>query len=162
VVPVAPGLYLYSFGETQEPVFLDRGPALACNDDGSLNFADQPATPGSKVVLYATGLAGADKEKLDVRVGSNNKKATVVDVSPAPAPPEGFPPDLLAGVQLLTIELPDSGLELSNNTPVIARYERNKVVSNRVVISIREEAERRDPPVGCLTGIFFVFGPLPT
>ncbi len=177
VADVAPGLYFYSFdsppllpkvapgfsflalGEFHEPAFLDNGPALVCNDDGSLNFADQPATPGAGIQLWATGLEGANKSKLEVRVRaapggrSDFLKATAVDIAPGPGH--------LPGVQVITCKLPKSAnLQLSNNTPVLVTYDKT-IVANRVVISIREKATRRKKPVPCEIGLFFVFGPPP-
>jgi uncharacterized protein (TIGR03437 family) len=35
---------------------MHRASALAANSDGSLNFPDQPAAPGSVISIYATGL----------------------------------------------------------------------------------------------------------
>lgn len=151
---VAPGLYVYSYGFALEPDFLDRGPALAANGDGTLNFADQPTVPGGEVVLFATGLGtdapGAIAARLEVLFGHARKAGTVLAVAPA----AGLP-----GVLTVAAKLP-AKVELSNNVPVLLRLD--GVESNRAVVAVREEAARRDPPLPLAAGIAFVFGPPPT
>ncbi|RMH23324.1 MAG: hypothetical protein D6696_00930, partial [Acidobacteria bacterium] len=154
ILPASPGLYFYSFGETREETFLDRGPALACNEDGTLNFADQAAAPDQTVVLLATGLRCADPADLDVWITRANntgrRKATVLGIKPQ----EG-----VVGADQLIVKLPDGGIQFSNNVTVRCQYKHDKesVDSNRVVISIRKEAKRPEKPWPCQYGFVFVF-----
>lgn len=148
---VSPGLFTYTYGETREPAFLNRGPAVVRNHDGSLNFADQPAVQGSRVTFYATGL-GVDPVagKADVRIGVDFRyKARVVELRPSAD---------YDGVTEVQVEVPDNPkVGHSNNVLVVLKYD--GVEANRVVLSVGAEPRRLDPPVPCELGLAFVFGP---
>lgn len=151
VAEAAPGLFQFAFGEVAEPAYLDTLSALVTNQDEggpTLNFADQPAAPGSVVHLWATGL-GADpgKQGLDVRVGNRRRKAKVEDVTPSDLP----------GVSLIHARLPEGFDEFASNVPVTVKL--GDRTSNRASLSIRKEAGRTDPPTGPELGLFAVFGP---
>ena len=146
----APGLFTYTYGETREPTFLEPGPALACNGDGSLNFADQPASPGDHLVLYATGLGDdPDPAKVDARMGVDRRyKAKVVEVRPSPE---------YDGVHEIEVVVP-SRTGFANNVLTVLRYAGDE--ANRIVVSVAETPSRLDPVVGCEVGKTFVFGPV--
>jgi|GEM_PF-5101822 len=146
----APGLFTYTYGETHEPTFLEPGPALACNGDGTLNFANQAAAPGDRLVLYATGLGKAPKKaKVEVRMGGKRRyKATVEEVRPSPQ---------FDGVVEIEVTVPKR-TGYSNNVRTVLTYDGDE--ANEVVVSIAEQASRSDEPVPCHLGLVFVFGPV--
>lgn len=143
IAPVAPGVFSFNFGELLEPAFLEHGPSLAANQDGSLNCANQPSTAGETLTLWTTGLGTASDSgvagALEVRIGG--KKAKVEAVSPPPQPPPGLPP--FAGARLVTVRVPQ-GITPASNAPVTLKLDGK--TSNPVGVAIREEAFRPDPP----------------
>jgi uncharacterized protein (TIGR03437 family) len=74
MVPSAPGLFTVPGG---------TGPAVAANQDGSLNSADHPAGAGEAVSFYATGIGPGST--VSVTVGS--VPATVLFAGDAPGLP---------------------------------------------------------------------------
>jgi uncharacterized protein (TIGR03437 family) len=60
LVDAAPGLFVYSHGETRELTHLDGSGAVALNSDGGLNYGAHPAQRGTIVTLRATGLGDVD------------------------------------------------------------------------------------------------------
>ena len=141
IAPVAPGIFLYNFGEVQEPAFLDHGPSLACNEDQSLNYASQAARPGELVSLWATGLGkdpdqdGQIGERLKAKVGG--RKAKVESVVPAPVP--------LPGVYLVQVRVPNEAQRASNSPVVLLAGD---VSSNHAAVAVRDE-ERAAEKVPC-------------
>ena len=153
LLPAAPGLYIYNYWELFEPDFLDSCAALACNQDGSFNFASQPACPGDEITLYATGVGnppyGAAKLRryMKVLVGVYGKWAEILSVAPLPGQP---------GVHRIRARLPDElKSPFSSNVPVMLVVGKSR--SNPAVISVREEATRLDPPFSCEQGLAFFF-----
>lgn len=147
IAAAAPGLFGYTYGEVGEPAFLADLGGLACNGDGTLNYAGQPAAPGEKITLYATGLpADAVPGKVKVRMGvASMRNAPVSAVAAAPG---------LPGVVAVTVTVPEK-TEPTNNVPVELRY--GGATSNRVVVSVRETALRPPEPTPCELGFVFVF-----
>lgn len=147
IVPAAPGIFVYSFGETRSAPFLEYNSALACNQDGSLNCASQPAVPGERISLWVTGLGQVPKdpqkaaEKVAVFVGDTRRKASVEAVEPVGGQP---------GVYRVQACLPEPA-QFSSNVPVTVRV--GGVGSNRAVVAIRQESARLDPPLPCDAGI---------
>jgi uncharacterized protein (TIGR03437 family) len=156
VADAAPGIFQNAFGEVAEPAFLETLPALVTNADEegpTLNFADQPAAPGSVIQIWTTGLGADPKpEGVDVRLGNVRRKAKVEAVVPAELP--GLPP--LPGVALVFARIPENFNELATNVPVTVEVDGRR--SNRASVAIREEARRTDPPTGPVLGIGAVFG----
>ena len=146
----APGLFTYTYGETYEESFLEPGPALACNGDGTLNFASQPVVPEDRLILYATGFGkDPDASKVEVRMGVKRRyKAEVEEVRPSAHYP---------GVVEVEVTVPKR-TGFSNNVPTYLTYDGDE--ANVVVVSIAEEPFRPDEPVPCGLGLTFVFGPV--
>ena len=156
VAPTAPGLFLFNYGEFFEPAYLEHNGALAVNEDGTLNSANQPVVPGQTVTLWATGL-GADPDlakKIDLRIGG--KKAKVQSVSPPPSPPPGLPPFL--GAQLVAATVPD-GAELASFSPVAIKVDGK--TGNPVGLAVRDAAYRSTPPTPFPFGLPAVFPWIP-
>ncbi|MCP3958277.1 MAG: hypothetical protein GY719_10540 [bacterium] len=59
VAEAGPGIFLEARGEAHDPIYLHTASALACNHDGTLNYAANPARPGERVTLRMTGLGSA-------------------------------------------------------------------------------------------------------
>jgi uncharacterized protein (TIGR03437 family) len=78
LVDSAPGLFVYTHGETRELTHLDGAGAIAWNSDGKLNFASQPARKGASVTLRATGLGDVDPRPEPLQRASRDTVATVV------------------------------------------------------------------------------------
>lgn len=155
VAEAAPGIFQYAFGEVAEPAFLETLPALVTNADEegpTLNFADQPAAPGTVIQIWTTGLGADPKpENVDVRLGNVRRKAKVEAVVPAELP--GLPP--LPGVTLVFARIPENFNELATNVPLTVEVDGRR--SNRASVAIREEARRTDPPTGPALGVGAVF-----
>ena len=134
IAPAAPGIFLYNFGEVQEPAFLDHGPCMACNEDGSLNFSYQAARPGELVSLWATGL-GKDPDKNGLKATVGGKDAAVHSITPAALP----------GVYLVQVRVPDDA-QRASNSPAVLRA--GDLESNRAAVAIRDE-ERPAEKVPC-------------
>ncbi len=62
MVDAAPGLFVYSHGETRELTHLDGSGAVALNSDGGLNYGAHPARRGTTITLRATGLGEVDSK----------------------------------------------------------------------------------------------------
>lgn len=107
VIPALPGIF------TQDGS--GRGPAAALNQDASFNTAQQPAAPGSIVVLYGTGLGPllqplpdgqpAAAASLALAFQSGQLTATV-EGQPATILYAGSAPGLIAGVDQINLQLP--------------------------------------------------------
>jgi uncharacterized protein (TIGR03118 family) len=101
LAPSAPGMYLYNGG------------ALAFNQDGTINTTTNPATAGSVVVLYTTGLGQTDPPGQDgVKSGSLVLAETVAPVTvsiggqPATVVYAGSAPGQISGVQQVEAVVP--------------------------------------------------------
>jgi uncharacterized protein (TIGR03437 family) len=88
--------------------------AVALNEDGSVNSLDNPARPGSRVVLFGTGggetappsVAG-EIAPVDERRVLTNTFAVKVGNQPATVEYAGAAPALVSGVTQINIKLPD-------------------------------------------------------
>lgn len=88
--------------------------AAALNEDGSVNSLDNPAKPGSRVVLFGTGggetvppsVAGEVTPLSETRLLRNTFTARVGD-QPATVEYAGAAPGLVSGVTQINIKLPD-------------------------------------------------------
>ena len=146
------GLFIYTFGETEEKTFLDPAPGVAMNDsDHTLNFANQPVAPGQTVALYTTGL-GKDPKAGDVEAWLGPDRSTVAKVTKL----EEGPYD---GVYRVFIEVPDGFKDFSNNVEAVIRHKAQSAGSNTVMISIQAEATRPTPTIPPEYAIPFAFEP---
>lgn len=101
VVPVAaaaPGIF--SLDES------GAGPAVAFNEDGSLNAMNRRARPGTSVTIYATGVSAG----VPLRAAIGGETATITSIKPAAGLPPGVeevrlivPATAHSGAQPLTI-----------------------------------------------------------
>ncbi len=78
VAPVSPGIFIQSCGEVFSRPYLDEASAIACNENGSLNYAANTARPGDVVTVQMTGLGAVEPT-----IGSGER-------GPAGAPPEAL------------------------------------------------------------------------
>lgn len=60
IAPVSPGIFIQSCGEVFSRPYLDEASALACNENGSFNYAANAAEPGSVVTVQMTGLGAVE------------------------------------------------------------------------------------------------------
>jgi uncharacterized protein (TIGR03437 family) len=114
-------------GNLLEPLFVDKAslslfrsgpgrnaPAAALNEDGSLNSPANPAKPGSRVVLFATGGGATNPPSVAGEITPLELRylANPVDVWIAGGPLlavefAGAAPGLVAGVTQINVKLPD-------------------------------------------------------
>jgi uncharacterized protein (TIGR03437 family) len=95
-------------------IFQVNGLAAALNEDGTLNSPQNPAKPGSTVVLFGTGggqtnppsVAGAETP-LVLRPLLSTPQVTFGDGPPVAAVWAGAAPGLLSGVTQINVQLPD-------------------------------------------------------
>ncbi|HEV7519090.1 MAG TPA: kelch repeat-containing protein, partial [Thermoanaerobaculia bacterium] len=150
IAPAAPVLFVFNYGELAEPTFLDNAGAMACNEDGSLNCANQPAKPGQALSLWATGLGKApDKAQFSVDLGGVKVKVDAINPPPVPLP----------GVYLIRLIVPE-GVPFASYLPTTVTAN-GKVTSNRVGVAIRADAFRTTPPIPCEAGLPAVFPGFP-
>jgi uncharacterized protein (TIGR03437 family) len=89
-----------------------KGSAAALNEDGTLNNQQQPAKPGSIVVLYATGEGQTDPAGSSGRLAIDTypKPLQPVTVTIAGQPAEvlyaGAAPNLVTGLMQVNIRIP--------------------------------------------------------
>ncbi len=119
---VSPAIFVETYGETREQLFLDRSAALACNpDDGALNWGADPVPQGETVVLRVTGL-GTNLAPEDVTATVDGIVASVTGVAP-----------LLPGVFDVSVEVPAGARTASKITVSV---EVAGVESNRATIAV--------------------------
>lgn len=154
-----PGIFVHNFGEMREPLFLGDATALACNEDGTLNYPDQPALRGEVVTLYMTGLGRVTPEPAGgERTGDNptNKVTHNPTVTVGGKPAEVVSTTLApnnAGLYLVRFRVP-AGTPYANNVRV--EVTSNEVKSNHAVISVRNKSTRVEPPVPCALGVMVI------
>lgn len=127
IAAVGPGIYVESLGETREPIYLDTASALACNQDGTLNYAANPAAPGDTVTLRMTGL-GAGPSPMALAVTVDGVVATVQSVTP------GF----LPGLWDVTIVVPAVARSANRLT---VEAEIGGVASNRAALAVLRQED---------------------
>jgi len=139
LVNAAPGLYIYSHGETRELTHLDGSGAIAYNSDGKLNFGGQPARRGTVITLRATGLGDVD----------NNPAPLQRTPGDIPATPLNIPEVLIdghsasvqsvrlipgeAGIYELRVLIPD---DVRTGLRVNVQLRAGSILSNRAVLVI--------------------------
>jgi uncharacterized protein (TIGR03437 family) len=104
VTTAAPGLFTLAQG---------KGPALAVNEDGTLNTDKNPAARGSAVVLYATG---EGVSRLPVAVSVGGYAAEVLFAGAA----SGFPGLMQVNLRLPSASMPSGVLPLTLTVGAIA------------------------------------------
>ena len=90
IVDQAPGIFIYSHGETAAINYLDKSGAVAYNQNGTLNFSSQPAHHGELITLRATGLGDVsprpdNMQRASRDVVANALKLPVVLIDEKPA-----------------------------------------------------------------------------
>jgi uncharacterized protein (TIGR03437 family) len=116
VAPAAPGIFtLNSSGQ---------GPAVAFNQDGTLNGPGNPAKAGSTVTLYETGEGQTNPGGSDGLLGSSTPPAPVLPVTAsiggqaAQVANYGGIPGVVAGVMQIGVQVP-SGISPGNAAVVV-------------------------------------------
>ena len=97
-------------------------PALACNEDGTLNYGSNPAAPGETVTLRMTGL-GANPTPDDLSMTIDGVPATVESITP------GSP----AGLWDVVVEVPAVGRSANH---LFVQAELAGVASNTAALAI--------------------------
>ncbi len=150
VAEVSPGLFVQSCGETRAADYLDGSSVIACNADGTLNYAASAAPQGSTVFLRMTGLgpvhppiadgepAGADPPAalLLPQVTIDGLPAEVVSVTLAPGE---------VGVYDVAVVVPP-GSRTASRIPVAVTVE--GVTSNLAVLAVGAPAAAE--PLPCM------------
>ncbi len=90
-----------------------RGPVAALNEDGTVNSAENPAAPGSIVVLYGTGGGRPEPAPLDGAVAAGaaplaDPVGVTVGFEPAQVLYAGSAPGLVEGVVQINVRISDS------------------------------------------------------
>jgi uncharacterized protein (TIGR03437 family) len=106
VVPAAPGIFTADSSGS--------GPVAAFNQDGSVNTANNPANPGSIVVLYLTGEGQTNPPGVDGKVADNPNQlpkpvqavSVLIDNQPAEVLYFGAAPTLVAGAAQANVRVP--------------------------------------------------------
>jgi uncharacterized protein (TIGR03437 family) len=117
IVPALPGIYRSGAVYRHQPM------AAALNEDGTVNSESNPATPGSIVSVFATGLGSLVPAPADGSILSGAAPALQTDISvfgdgqqevlyAGPAPGE------VAGIMQVNFRLPDN----PNGTPTISLF----------------------------------------
>jgi uncharacterized protein (TIGR03437 family) len=60
LLAVAPAIYVYNYNEFRYLTYLEGATAVARNQDGTLNYPENPAQPGQVVTLRMTGLGAVN------------------------------------------------------------------------------------------------------
>lgn len=119
---VSPAIFVETYGETRQELFLDRQAALACNaDDGALNWSADPVPQDGIVVLRVTGL-GTHASPGGFAVTVDGIPAGVMGVTP-----------LLPGVYDVGVQVPAGARSASLITVVL---EVAGVQSNRATVAV--------------------------
>ena len=132
VADAAPGLFTANAG--------GRGQGAVLNEDLSVNSPDNPAAPGSIVVLYATGAGQTDPAGVDGRLAGSVLPKPVLPVSvtidgkKAQVLYAGAGPGLVAGVIQINARVPDEAQ--SGAVPVLLRVG-GAVSQPGVTVSVR-------------------------
>lgn len=91
-----------------------RGPGAILNQDNSLNTANNPATKGQAIVLFATGEGQTNAEGIDGKIIGTDLRKSVLPVSvkvggiDCRVEYQGSAPGLVSGVFQVNVRLPDS------------------------------------------------------
>jgi uncharacterized protein (TIGR03437 family) len=91
-----------------------RGPGAILNQDNSVNTANNPATKGQAVVLFATGEGQTTPEGIDGKIIGTDLRKSLLPVSvkvggiDCRVEYQGSAPGLVAGVFQVNVRLPDS------------------------------------------------------
>jgi uncharacterized protein (TIGR03437 family) len=116
LTPAAPALFTYNYSGT--------GPAVALNQDGSLNGAGNAVKIGNTITLYETGEGQTSPSGTDGLLGSATPPAPVLPVTvtiggqPATVVSYGGIPGVVAGVMQVTAQVP-SGIAPGNVAVVV-------------------------------------------
>ena len=116
VVSAAPGIFTADSS--------GKGQAAALNEDGVLNSRDNPAKPGSILVLYATGEGQTDPGGISGKLAIDNypKPQQPVTVSIAGRPAEviyaGAAPNLITGLLQVNVRIP-ANIAAFGSLPVV-------------------------------------------
>ncbi len=107
--------FILAVVETTPEIFrAPNGYAAALNEDGSVNSLENPAAPGSIVVLYATGAGITEPANQDGRPATEplpkpRSPITVeIDLQPVEVLYAGAAPGLVAGVLQFNVRLPNA------------------------------------------------------
>lgn len=121
-------LFLVALGVSSPGVFTltanGRGPAVAYNEDGSLNIAASPAHPGSVITFYATGEGQTSPSGIDGQLGLAPLPRPVAEVNvtiggkPAAIRYGGGVLGQVAGLLQIKAVVPE-GVPLDSSVPLI-------------------------------------------
>ena len=149
IVPEAPGIFVESYGEMFDRSYLHLNSALACNGNGSYNYASNTASNGEVITLQVSGLGPTDPPMADgERAGAalplallptvtiDGIDAEVLEATALPG---------LVGVFGVRVVVPD-GARSGNRIPVMVSV--GHVGSNVAVIAIGDTVS--ETPVPCL------------
>jgi uncharacterized protein (TIGR03437 family) len=107
--------FILAVVETTPEIFRSpNGYAAALNEDGSVNSLENPAAPGSIIVLYATGAGITEPASRDGRPATEplpkpRSPITVeIDLQPVEVLYAGAAPGLVAGVLQFNVRLPNA------------------------------------------------------
>ena len=101
-----------------------RGPAVALNEDGSLNSAPSPAAPGSLITFYATGEGLTNPPGVDGRLGAGSPPQPIAAVNvtiggkSATIRYAGGVPGQVAGLMEVKVVVP-AGIPPDGSVPLI-------------------------------------------
>lgn len=103
-----------------------KGLAAAINEDASINGSDNPAAPGSVVVLWATGAGLTDLPQQDGSINSSPLAQPLLPVTvqiggvPVTVEYAGAAPGLVAGVIQINVRIP-ANFNQSGELPVVLK-----------------------------------------
>lgn len=112
IVDSAPGIFIYSHGETAAIAYLDKSGAVAYNQNGTLNFSSQPAHRGEIITVRATGLGDVQPRPDNLQRASRDNVAAVLKLPVVQI--DGKPADVIgarlvpgeAGVYEIQVRVP--------------------------------------------------------
>lgn len=140
LVPAAPALYTYNYGELNDLDYLVGATAQVLNRNGLLVHPGRPASPGEEITLILTGLGAVEadlaigqRSPADPPAGVRNPVAVEIGGLAATVTWSGALPHE-AGVYEIRTIVP-MGVTLGNNVPVQVTV--NGVRSNPVVVAVR-------------------------
>lgn len=156
VADASPGIFVQSCGRVRTQFSLFEAYALACNEDGTLNYAKNAAQPGEEITIQMTGLGG-----IDTALGNGERAPAAPAVSSVLTPSvqvtaaDGSLIDATVvssalaagevGIYDVTIELP-ANVQVGNRVLVVASV--GGVASNVGAISVGNAQD--DVPLPCL------------
>lgn len=139
LLAVAPAIYVYNYNEFRYPTYLEGATAIARNQDGSLNYPNNPSHPGQVVTLRMTGLGAVSPA---LQTGERAVSPLPKPVRPLNVTIGGKPANIVSaslatgevGVYEVQVTVPSDSPK-GNNVPVEVAI--GGIRSNLAMISVR-------------------------